>query len=486
MSEFEQPDFTSIWTDLNEETRAAIFPMIKDEARRAILDELAKARDEETRTEFIAKKAAETLLWRDAKREADRLEAERAGAADSWAAQNIADLFDTDQQEPEIGAFMSEGGEESTGGVFYRGKVNEVHGPSESGKTMFVLAVAVQEIRAERHVVMIDYEDDGRAIVNRLRYVFDLEREQIEKYFHYFRPDTPFNDTGLANITGIGDVSMCIIDAVTEGMSIAGLDGRNENEVAAWYNDFPKKLATAGMGVVLIDHTPQDNSTRQIGSQHKKSAVDGVSYTAEPVYAFVKGQLGHLRIKIAKDKIGSIRTASLPQGDGRQFWRGDFKIDGRPTHSGPRVQMTGVTRQSQVSGKAHDVKTVTECPDYLAPVLNALTDDGEWLSTRALAKAAGDIGSDTARTYANRLLAAGLAEKSMQGKSAYFKVTEDGVHSANKWANDHRFDAPEPTLDDVRSAPTERQPNMENRTSTERQPNVSDLHRTSTEREPNV
>jgi AAA domain-containing protein len=457
--EIHQPDYTSIWTDLDETTRQMIFPMITDEARRAILDAAKTEFDEKTRADFITKKAEETLLWRDAKREADRLEAERAGAADSWAPQPIADLFDTEQQEPEIGAFLGED-MTTTGGVFYRGKVNEVHGPSESGKTMFVLAVAAQEIEAERHVVMVDYEDDGRAIVNRLRFVFGMERDQIEKYFHYFRPDVPFTDAGLEHITGIGDVSLCIIDAVTESMAVSGLDGRNENEVATWYNDFPKRLARTGMGVVLIDHTPQDNHQRQIGSQHKKSAVDGVSYTAEPVYPFVKGNLGHLRIRVAKDKIGAIRQASLPQGEGRQYWRGDFKIDGRPTATGARVIVSGVTARPQVTeNKARDVKTVKECPTGLQPLLLVLAEDGEWFSTRELSKALGrdDDTKDPAlaRTYATRLVRLGLAERDARGKSVYFKISEEGIHTANSIANDQRFDTPEPTLDSVRSGSSE-------------------------------
>ena len=293
-----QPDFTGIWADLDEQTKMAIFPHITGEARQTLLDISKQEFDAEARAEFIAKKAEETLLWRDAKREADRLEAEREGAADSWAEQDIDDLFDTEQLQPDIGAFadneLSNGG-----GIFYSGKVNEIHGPSESGKTMVALAVAAQEIRDDKHVVMIDFEDDGRSIVNRFRYVFGLDREQIVKRFHYFRPDVAFNEKALEHISKIDGATMCIIDAVTEGMSIAQLDGRNENEVAHWYNTFPKKLADLGLGVVLIDHTPQDNHARQIGSQHKKSAVDGVSYTAEPISPFVKGQRGQRRLKVA-------------------------------------------------------------------------------------------------------------------------------------------------------------------------------------------
>jgi hypothetical protein len=433
-------------TDIPESTIREIL----DQAAANLRERIEKER-EEARLAAIEEGAQKQLAYWDTVDRAKQLQAERAGAEDSWAPQPIADLFDTEQQEPEIGTFLGEDGTD-TGGVFYRGKVNEVHGPSESGKTMFVLAVAAQEIEAERHVVMIDYEDDGRAIVNRLRFVFGMERDQIEKYFHYFRPDTPINDAGFANITGIGDVSMCIIDAVTESMAVSGLDGRNENEVATWYNDFPKKLARAGMGVVLIDHTPQDNHQRQIGSQHKKSAVDGVSYTAQPVHPFVKGQLGHLRIRVAKDKIGTIRQAALPQ-DKEQYWRGDFKLDGRPTATGPRVLVSGVTPIGQVAeNKARDVKVTKDCPSGLQPMLTVLADDGEWFSTRELSKAIGrdDDTKDPAlaRTYATRLVRLGLAERDVRGKSVYFKISEEGKHTANALANDQRFDQ-DPTLDDL-------------------------------------
>jgi hypothetical protein len=425
---------------------------IPESSMREILDQAAEnlrkrveKEREEARLRAIEEAAERQLNYWDAIDRAKVLQAERAGAADSWAPQPIADLFDTEQQEPEIGTFLAED-MTSTGGVFYRGKVNEVHGPSESGKTMFVLAVAAQEIEAERHVVMVDYEDDGRAIVNRLRFVFGMERDKIEKFFHYFRPDVPFTDSGFEHITGIGEVSMCIIDAVTESMAVSQLDGRNENEVATWYNEFPKRLARTGMGVVVIDHTPQDNSTRQIGSQHKKSAVDGVSYTAEPIYPFVKGQLGHLRVRVAKDKIGSIRAASLPQGDGKQFWRGDFKIDGRPTATGPRVLVSGVTpiAQTAAEGKAHDVKTVTLPTAPQAVVLEILAESGEWMAAGAIRdwhnaqlpeKDPRRMDRTEPRKLAVALIKKGLVERRDSGASVLYKITQDGLHSINVWAN---------------------------------------------------
>lgn len=446
--ETERHPFALLWPYLDEELKGRLFGQIPDEERRIILDQAKALSEEESRADFIAEKARETLLWRDAKREADRLEAERTGLAASWEEQDIDALFDTEQLQPDVGSF-AENDTSNGGGIFYSGKVNEIHGPSESGKTMVALAVAAQEIREDRHAVMVDFEDDGRSIVNRLRYVFGLDREQIVKRFHYFRPDAAFSEKALENISRIDGASICIIDAVTEGMSIAGLDGRNENEVAQWYNTFPKKLADTGLAVVLVDHTSHDKHERQIGSQHKKSAIDGVSYTAEPVSPLVKGQRGQLRLKVAKDKPGGIRPNALPQGDGKQYWRGDFKIDGRGAADSPRVELTGVDPNAfhipnRDNGKAHDVKHVEAPSPYLAVVLEILAESGEWMSAQAVmewhnaalpARDPRRLSRTDPRKRCVKLIQKGLVERRDSGGSVVYKITPDGLHSANAWAN---------------------------------------------------
>lgn len=450
MTEYEifQPDFTGVWADLDEATKQAIFPYITGEARNALMAISKQVFDAEARGVQLKAKAEEALFWDDVKVEKIRLQRERSGAADSWKPLDLDDLFDTDQQVPDVGAFL-EGDMSNGGGIFYSGKVNEVHGPSESGKTMVLLAVAAQEIRLGNHVIMVDFEDDGRSIINRLRYVFGLDRGEIIKHFHYFRPEIAFNEQALEAIAQIDGATLGIIDAVTEGMSIAGLDGRNENEVATWYNEFPKKLAALGMAVCLVDHTPMDNHQRQIGSQHKKSAVDGVSYTAEPVAPFVKGQRGRLRLKVAKDKPGGVRPQALPQGDGRQFWRGDFEIDGRGSADAPRVTMYGVDPASfdvpnRDTGKAHDVKNVVIPPPSQCVVLEILAESGEWMSGSAImewhnerldVKDPKRYKRQTPRKLAIELVRKGLAERRDSGGSVLYKISQEGLHSANAWAS---------------------------------------------------
>jgi AAA domain-containing protein len=392
----------------------------------------------------ILARAEEIILARKANRAADELELERSGAADSWQAVDLEGLFDAEQEEATVGAFH-ESETSNGGGVFYRGKVNEIHGPSESGKTMVLLHVAAQEIRNGNDVVMVDFEDSGQAVVNRLRWVFGLSRAEIVKQFHYFRPEIAFGEKGFQAISGIEGLTYVIIDAVTESMSAAGLDGRNENEVAAWYNDFPKRLARLGPAVVVVDHTGNSAADRAIGSQHKKSAIDGVSYTAEPVSPFVKGGWGHLRLKIAKDKPGGVRPMALPQKDGGQFWRGDFKIDGTADALNPKVGLWGVEPQAfgVTPGTPQAPVDVQLPPKALAPILTALSDDGEWMGTIDIGRATGATKDekDRLRTYSNRLVVIGMADKKTFNGTVKYKITQKGIHSANAWISEARKEA---------------------------------------------
>lgn len=398
MTSLLQPFMAAVWEELSPEQRGRFFGLLKDDDRRAILDvarEEQEKKNEEDLREQLAKAAQESLFWRDVKREADRLDRARSGATDSWKRKNIADLFDEEQEEPAVGAWELEDGAPG-GSLFYAGKVNEIHGPSESGKSMVLLAVAAQEIRAGRDVAMIDYEDDGKSIVGRLRWVFGLTRDLIEQHFHYFNPETPLGEEGLEELKQAAGASLFIIDAVTEAMSVEGLDGRNENEVAAWYNMLPKRIASWGPAVVVVDHTPIDAPHRQIGSQHKKSGITGVSYTAEPVFPFTRGGKGMLRLRVAKDRPGGVRAAALPGKDGQQHWRGDFVIDGTLTPSSPQVTLRGVTPgntgPSQVDG---DTEEPAEGEQDFEPL-----SERQFLYLKGLS-AAGQYGRTMAEMYAD-------------------------------------------------------------------------------------
>lgn len=328
MSELLQPDndaLAEIWLKLDESDRQSLYGVLPADVRQKINTFNRDLAKEEVVQARLKEDVPVELYRRRLKKETDRQERRQSTGAHSWEWVDLDEYWDKPQQIPEVGAFAG------TGGIFYKGKVNEVHGGSESGKTMFVLAVAAQEIKAGNTVVMYDYEDDPGAITGRLRHAFGLTREEVKKFFRYANPLIGMEDEDLKRLSELDNPTMCIIDAVTESMAIDNLKGRDETEVAQWYHSFPKRVAALDLAVVLIDHTSKENFSASIGSQHKKSAVTGVSYTAEGIHTFVKGELGRLRLRIAKDKVGSIRPAAATGAEAKdgQRWRGDFVLDSR-------------------------------------------------------------------------------------------------------------------------------------------------------------
>jgi hypothetical protein len=70
-------------------------------------------------------------------------------------------------------------GQRSDGvGLFYPSKVHVVASASEAGKTWLTLAAAFDEIKAENHVLFIDFEDNEEDATGRLL-TFGLARNMI-------------------------------------------------------------------------------------------------------------------------------------------------------------------------------------------------------------------------------------------------------------------------------------------------------------------
>jgi hypothetical protein len=205
--------------------------------------------------------------------------------------------------------------------LFYRSAVNSVIGESESGKTWLTLLAAYQQIRAKEKVLFIDFEDRPENVLRRL-VDMELKQDELEKYFSYILPEGQFGDDQRTEFEafGIAEYSLVVMDGVTEAMSLHGLDGRQENDIATFYERLPKWIASRGPAVVLIDHVPKSKDNRggyAIGSQHKKAGITGASYTVENKEPMGKGAHGKSYITLAKDKLGGVNYVSGPSSEKR-------------------------------------------------------------------------------------------------------------------------------------------------------------------------
>ena len=213
--------------------------------------------------------------------------------------------------------------------LFYRGKVNGIHGESESAKTWICLAAAAAEMIAGEHVLYLDYEDGPEGVVERLL-ALGVPPAVIGERFHYVNPDEKITAEFLARMVDRArGCSVVVIDATTEAMTVEGLRDKEGTEVAEFHKRLSRPLAKAGAAVLVIDHVVKDEGQRHLGptgSQHKRAGITGTSIYVECIVRMARGKRGRSRLYVSKDRPGHVREAANRTDSGRDHW-GDFTAD---------------------------------------------------------------------------------------------------------------------------------------------------------------
>jgi hypothetical protein len=212
--------------------------------------------------------------------------------------------------------------------LLYAGKTHAFIGESESCKTWGAAMAAVEVLAAGGRVLWIDFEDDPRGLIGRLR-AMGATPQTIAAQLDYLHPEAALRDRNGERFTMaglvLGDLLRCnsyalaVVDGVTEGMATEGLDPLGTDAAAIWARRLTKPIAATGAAVVVLDHVPKGNSdgpTRYaLGSQHKISGLTGAAYifelrktlhrtTTDPV-------TGEVVIKISKDRPGHVRAGAV-------------------------------------------------------------------------------------------------------------------------------------------------------------------------------
>lgn len=194
--------------------------------------------------------------------------------------------------------------------LFYDGGVHAISGESESGKTWVCLVAAVQVMTAGMAVVFIDFEDRADRVVSRLL-ALGATPEQIRGLFRYVRPDRPLSAVAQHELAPhLEHAALCIIDGVTEAMTMHGFEINDNGDAARFYGLIPRWIADQGPAVVMIDHVQKDAEKRgryALGAQHKLAGIDAASYLVKVITPFGRGKRGLARIDVAKDRPGHVR-----------------------------------------------------------------------------------------------------------------------------------------------------------------------------------
>lgn len=229
--------------------------------------------------------------------------------ASSWEPVDLSPYLDG-TYTPESPALLHR---EDGQALLYRGRVHSFHGESESGKSWVALVEAARLLQAGEPVLFLDFEDTASGAVERLR-ALGVSRESFGLLTYLSpqaKPDA-FDGSGSAFEELLArPYALAIIDGLTEALSLWGLDGRHEGEVAPWYRRVPKRIAKdTGAAVVIVDHVTKDRDGRgrmPLGTQHKMAAVDGAAFVVEPVEPLGRGLRGVICLRLGKDRRGGLR-----------------------------------------------------------------------------------------------------------------------------------------------------------------------------------
>jgi AAA domain len=200
---------------------------------------------------------------------------------------------------------------------FTAGCVNGIHGGDGDGKSMVAALATAQQIHDGHHVIWVDFEEPNEAtLLERLRDIFGLDPDMIDRQLHYHGPTEPFDDIAVAAIkrdAAEDDVTLIVVDSLGEAFGLEGVDEDKDKDVAPWMRRVARTLADAGPAVLNIDHATKaaDNPLHPSGSKRKRAAITGQSYLLEAATPLTREHGGRVTLKCAKDRHGHYRRGTL-------------------------------------------------------------------------------------------------------------------------------------------------------------------------------
>lgn len=248
--------------------------------------------------------------------------------------------------------------------LFYAGKVHSVHGESESGKSWLVQCAAIQELTAEGSVLYVDFEDSVESVVGRLRALgVPLGVLTDAARFAYVRPEEALRadsaEEAFAELIG-RPFTLAVVDGVTDAMGLFGYSAKDNDDIAAWQRELPRRIARAsGAAVVCIDHVTKDADTRgrfAIGGQHKIAGLDGAAYTVEVERPFAVGLAGSAMVRVGKDRPGHVRKAGVGWRKSDRTQRiAEFRLDSTDPEAS-RFELVAPREDRQRTGSSLDTE----------------------------------------------------------------------------------------------------------------------------------
>jgi hypothetical protein len=228
------------------------------------------------------------------------------GEADSWDEVDLGPFLGDGAADPVLPSSLAR----SDGGhIGYQAAIHWVWGKPGAGKTMVALVWAAQELKASRHVIWIDLENQAKGNVGRLLGPMGCVGDDVKKYFHLIQPSDPFGAAAREKLLALIEAhspSLVVLDAMND---LITLQGGQHNDVQATSQVDQMLLqpcVKAGAAVCVLDHMRKDSESHgwPANSGHKK-AVATVGIEVEQAVPFARDEAGYSTLTCYKDRNGT-------------------------------------------------------------------------------------------------------------------------------------------------------------------------------------
>lgn len=240
------------------------------------------------------------------------VDADTAELMDAWRVGDVADAIANGltTPHPEILTYT-----DGRGALFYRGKVNGLHGDSGIGKSWSFLIACKQEMEAGHDVLILDYESSLAEIIMRLQSLMVSDEVMIQ-HLHHISPHAEAAPEIIAWVCRYvieHGITLVGIDSLGEAFGIEGINEDKDVEVGPWLRRVARPIAEAGPAVVTIDHGTKaaDNPLHPSGSKRKRAAITGASYLVTTTNPPTQEKAGKLQLTCAKDRHGTYARGKL-------------------------------------------------------------------------------------------------------------------------------------------------------------------------------
>jgi AAA domain/Toprim-like len=226
-----------------------------------------------------------------------------ASAAHTWHPLDLIELGSAPPDPPEIG------------GLLYRGRRIVISGEDDCGKTMLMLAISADELRAGHGVVWIDTDDMGPSMVlERLR-AFGVDDATTRHLFAYLRPEEALTDPARDDVIALireRDVRLLVNDVFNSSLALHGYNPKATEEVEAFWQRCVAPFCRADAAAVLTDHVVKLREARgryAYGSERKATGCD-LHLGLRVIEPFGRGRRGRARITVNRDRVGFLEKPS--------------------------------------------------------------------------------------------------------------------------------------------------------------------------------